>query len=282
MINNIIKYLFRRYPLCFGKALSWLCNLFDKINYYCASNYSDQALDSSKIHCLDVSGGKVVYDIGMFNGDDTEFYLSCGYRVVAIEANKNMCDMAALKFTEYISRGDLHIINGAVADSSSGSVMFQLCINDPVVSRVGGELLPESELVEVPLVTLDDIKKKYGDPYYVKIDIEGNDVHALSQMQKASIIPRYISAEIQDMRVFYTMLCMGYRLFKLVDGYTVDKVYGNTIIHDAFGKKSRYQFKYHSTGPFGEDVNGTWVDALTMHKHLTRLGCGWRDLHAKL
>ena len=30
---------------------------------------------------------KLVYDVGMNNGDDTAYYLRMGYRVVAFEAN---------------------------------------------------------------------------------------------------------------------------------------------------------------------------------------------------
>ncbi len=37
----------------------------------------------------------LVYDIGMNNGDDTAYYLSLGFRTVAIEANPELVDQPA-------------------------------------------------------------------------------------------------------------------------------------------------------------------------------------------
>ena len=34
---------------------------------------------------------KVIFDLGMHNGDDTAFYLSRGFNVVALEANPALC-----------------------------------------------------------------------------------------------------------------------------------------------------------------------------------------------
>jgi hypothetical protein len=36
----------------------------------------------------EVSTMSLVYDVGMFNGDDTAYYLKKGFRVVGIEANQ--------------------------------------------------------------------------------------------------------------------------------------------------------------------------------------------------
>lgn len=37
----------------------------------------------------------LVYDVGMHNGDDTAFYVSQGYRVVAIEADPAQAEAGA-------------------------------------------------------------------------------------------------------------------------------------------------------------------------------------------
>ncbi len=45
----------------------------------------------------------LIYDIGIHNGDDTAYYLSRGYRVVAVDANPLMMDAARQKFAEAVS-----------------------------------------------------------------------------------------------------------------------------------------------------------------------------------
>ena len=41
---------------------------------------------------------ELVFDIGMHNGDDTAYYLSRGYRVLAVEANPSLCASARERF----------------------------------------------------------------------------------------------------------------------------------------------------------------------------------------
>ncbi|TIL80880.1 MAG: FkbM family methyltransferase, partial [Mesorhizobium sp.] len=40
----------------------------------------------------------LVYDVGMNNGDDTAYYLHRGFRVVAIEADPDLCNGAVSRF----------------------------------------------------------------------------------------------------------------------------------------------------------------------------------------
>ena len=37
----------------------------------------------------------LIYDIGMHEGEDSEFYLLKGFRVVAVEADPDLCQAAA-------------------------------------------------------------------------------------------------------------------------------------------------------------------------------------------
>ena len=45
---------------------------------------------------------KVIFDLGMNNGDDTAFYLNWGFNVVALEANPALCERAQKRFGELI------------------------------------------------------------------------------------------------------------------------------------------------------------------------------------
>src|SRR6185503_8538306 len=52
----------------------------------------------------------LVYDVGLYDGTDTAYYLSRGYRVVAVEANPQMVARAQERFAESIDAGRLTIV----------------------------------------------------------------------------------------------------------------------------------------------------------------------------
>src|SRR5258708_6819172 len=58
----------------------------------------------------------LVYDVGMHHGEDTTYYLSKGYSVVAIEAVPEFVESSAQRFQREIERGRLVILNVALAD----------------------------------------------------------------------------------------------------------------------------------------------------------------------
>jgi hypothetical protein len=69
------------------------------------------------------STSNLIFDVGMNNGDDTGFYLECGFRVVAIEANDALCRQVADRFPDAVREGRLTILNVAVAGESGASRM---------------------------------------------------------------------------------------------------------------------------------------------------------------
>jgi hypothetical protein len=67
----------------------------------------------------------VIYDFGMNNGDDVEYYLLKSARVVGVEANRSLCELVEQRFRKEIDNGRLVILNVALADSeSAGPVAF--------------------------------------------------------------------------------------------------------------------------------------------------------------
>ena len=47
----------------------------------------------------------LIYDVGMHRGEDTQFYLRKGFRVVAFEANPENVSFCRNKFRESIDHG---------------------------------------------------------------------------------------------------------------------------------------------------------------------------------
>ena len=173
----------------------------------------------------------LIYDVGMNNGDDTAFYLAQGYRVVAVEADPVMAKTASCRFAHELSTGRLTVLNVGVSEAS-GCAEFWICDRRPEWNSFDRRIaLRDGEAhhpVKVPTRRFEQILAEHGYPYYLKIDIEGNDplcVHDLTP----SDLPSYISLEcecagsvehqaeaegIQSLRLLHDK---GYRQFKLVD-----------------------------------------------------------------
>jgi FkbM family methyltransferase len=72
---------------------------------------------------------KLIYDVGMHNGDDTAYYLRRGFRVVAIEPNPTLVATASERFCREIEAGELKILNVGVA-AEDGELPFWVCETD--------------------------------------------------------------------------------------------------------------------------------------------------------
>ena len=136
-------------------------------------------------------------------------------------------------------------------------------------------------LLKKKLPSKDIIKiiEKYGNPHYIKIDIEHSDHSILKEILNNKIIPDYISCESHSIEIFATLLSsQNYKSFKLVDGATVSKKYLNYDITTNSGSQ-KYSFPHHSAGPFGNDISGPWMTANNFFQLLGLVGLGWKDIH---
>src|SRR5687767_7081357 len=72
---------------------------------------------------------KTAFDIGMYDGADTSYYLQCGYSVIAVEANPAMIARAEQQFASAIARGQLQLLNVAIAPEGR-TVELTICGDD--------------------------------------------------------------------------------------------------------------------------------------------------------
>lgn len=199
----------------------------------------------------------VIYDFGMNNGDDVDYYLRKGFKVVGVEANPKLCEYCFDRFREQVVRGSLVILNVALSNQASQEKLtFYVHKTDHVLSQLpkpDESVLHEFDQILVAQKKASDIVKEYGTPYYIKIDIEHFDHVVLSDLFKNNIIPEFISAEAHSIQVFALLVAAGYRSFNFVDGSAVRWTYANANISTPDGIQ-QYSFKHHSAGPFGEDI----------------------------
>jgi FkbM family methyltransferase len=167
----------------------------------------------------------LIYDVGMHKGEDTEFYLTSGFRVLAIDADPDLTGQARLRFAPEIESGRLTILNVGISQSDSVE-KFWICEanNDrnSFIESFAGRDGCAHHSIDVPTRRFDDILRQFGIPIYLKIDIEGRDRLCIDALQQITT-PRFISAEDggPDPRTgvpgtLASMRAVGYRYFNLV------------------------------------------------------------------
>ncbi len=224
-----------------------------------------------------------IYDCGANNGDDIPYYLLRADKVVAIEANPNLAEGIRLRFSECINVGRLFVEECVVTGGYCGSTEFY--IND-TYDYLGTTNIPVHQdsgnyrKVKLKSRSITSIIEQYGEPYYIKIDIEGGDDEVLTSILKSGYRPPYLSVEAHSFDVFTTLVCLGnYKAFKLLDGLSVVDDYSDFRVTFQDGKSVPHAFPLHSAGPFGNDIAGDWMSTREFFKYLSFVGTGWKDIH---
>jgi FkbM family methyltransferase len=235
---------------------------------------------------------KLIYDVGMHNGDDTAYYLNRGYNVVAVEADPDLAEDGRKRFASEIAAGRLHIENCAISEEA-GEADFFICESKRIwnsfdrasASREGRTC----RAVKVPTRPLHDLLAEHGVPYYLKLDIEGVDPVAARDLP-TNDLPSYVSMEIGSVEDFFLLRGKGYGQFKCIQQGCFQQVRSphlsvRTALQAAVVRfkshpfanqlRRRYQrllntqtatntsggwvFDPGSSGPFGEDTPGSWM-----------------------
>lgn len=164
---------------------------------------------------------ELIYDVGMFDGDDTAYYLYRGYRVVAIEADPSTAERGRQRFADAIREGRLTIVEAAIAPESGVANMI---VDEQDAARntlnamlpsTSGWVNTTTHTIQVRAVRFREILAEYGVPAYLKIDIETFDRYCLEDLDPAAL-PPYVSFEASDIRDLFTMREKGYQDFKII------------------------------------------------------------------
>lgn len=225
----------------------------------------------------------IIYDFGMNNGDDVEYYLLKSERVVGVEANSALCELVERRFAREIAAGRLTVLNTVLSDRASATpVPFYLHKTNHVLSQFPEPDPPERRQFDKVMLaarTPADIVVEFGEPSYIKVDVEHFDLAVLRNLFAAGIFPPEISAESHSAAVFACLVENGYSVFSLVEGVSVAQCYGTATISTGAGRRA-FSFKEHSAGPFGDDIRTPWEDTDTFFHTLAMAGLGWKDIHA--
>src|SRR5262249_41066236 len=172
----------------------------------------------------------------------------------------------------------LQIIEGAIVGKdrvSEGAVRFYKNVSrtiwgtiDPQWRARNDRFGCPSQEIEVRCVDLAAILRRFGVPYYMKIDIEGADRLCLDYLKELEERPQFISLE--DEKVHFSKLIddlallwdLGYRTFRAVQQETIaNSIYRGT---DRCGRPFTHQFEIGASGAFGPDLPGAWMSPQEM------------------
>jgi len=223
----------------------------------------------------------LIYDVGLHRGQDTDFYLKKGYRVVAFEADPSNAAFCRKRFAEAIADGRLTLIEGAITDNpvetaTGNFVKFYRNEHHTLWGStsddwaVRNEVMGTSnEIIKVPAVDFAEVMAEYGVPYYLKADIVGSETICLRAMLDFENKPDYVSIRseklvFRKLRYEFELLeKLGYTQFKAVK-QDFERIYGELPPN---GKPHFHEFEEGASGPFGEESPGKWRTAEATLKH---------------
>ena len=262
----------------------------------------------------------LIFDVGMHIGQDTEFYLKQGYRVLAIEASPVLAEAGKQKFAREIAGGRLEILNVGIFETE-GVADFWICEAVPEWNSFNREIASRDgyphHAIPVPTMHFGSILKKYGVPYYLKVDIEGCDQLCLKDLPSFPR-PPYLSIESEcigdrdvgtaeeGLEALQKLRDLGYRKFKLVHQETLvalsvprslehrldrwgqflrsapcrrlrgaGRLSRLLLQRERLARRLNWQFPLASTGPWGEDTPGKWLD----YDKAAQVYCYYREQH---
>jgi FkbM family methyltransferase len=213
---------------------------------------------------------RLIFDIGFNNGDDTAHYLERGFDVVAVEADPQLVASGQKRFADAIAAGRLRLLGVGIAEKTGHADFYVNHLNNgwssfiPEAGKRGGDF----SVISVPTIPIADVFSEFGTPYYLKIDIEGNDWFCVRDLPAT---PTYVSVEAHRLEYLAVLYAKGYHQFKVV----------NQAPH----------FPNGCSGPVSDTITDwdaletaayDWLHVQLDRPHRSSLAYGWYDFHAKL
>jgi FkbM family methyltransferase len=245
-----------------------------------------------------------IFDIGMFDGADTDYYLDSGHRVIAVEANPELVQAATVRFAGQIASGQLTCIHAALAERS-GPIELYLSRSDLGSSSLFSQRVAHKTpagSITVPGLSLADLTDAHGVPDYLKIDIEGADRICVLSLS-ATLRPKFVSFEIGDDldELLGHLEGIGYKRFKVINQSSFRELANQTCLTDRAAhwlmrqlgyrdprlirRAGRFFVRGHSSGPVPWESDGRWYSLeATQARVRAAIAANdfqnWYDIHA--
>ena len=235
----------------------------------------------------------LIFDIGAHTGEDTEFYLEKGFKVIAVEANPEMCIKLEQRFSRYLREQKLFIIQKAIVQTNNSEV--SIYVNDSsdgwssIYEEIASKGVHQVRKIKVDTVTLHDLCAKFGTPYFMKVDIELADILVANSLRALNEKPKFCSFEMHSPEIIHVLNEAGYSKFQIRNQFLNGLLVEPKSTKEGKNFWPQYMDGYHS-GPFGLDLpEKDWVtfqeiirlyEAYLEVKRYSQLGDSWFDVHA--
>lgn len=197
----------------------------------------------------------LIFDLGVNHGDDTEFYLAKGFRVVGVEADPIIAQELGRRFAAEIADGRFVLEAVGILDKPGQQTFYRNIFCDHWSSfdpgyGCRGDTQFETILVECKPISY--LFEKYGYPYYLKVDIEGADQLVLKQLRLMETKPTFVSVEEFGLATINLLYSLGFNMFSL--RRQQDKSWAHLPNPPREGVFVERAFTQRDSGPFGLEV----------------------------
>jgi membrane glycosyltransferase len=173
----------------FDRLVTW-AGVVRSLHIYYGGRARHRTMDA--LHARFLRTGDLAFDVGAHVGDRVASFRRLGARVVAVEPQPAL--VRALQF--FYGRDPSVAIEAFALGAKPGTVELRLNLRNPTVSTAsdafvaaaagapGWENQAWSRAVSVPVTTLDALIARYGEPRFVKIDVEGFEDEVIAGLSR--------------------------------------------------------------------------------------------------
>ncbi|QLE40326.1 FkbM family methyltransferase [Nostoc sp. C052] len=212
----------------------------------------------------------LIIDVGVHTGEDTEFYLKKGFRVVGIEAHPELYEATKKRLNLYIEKGQLTLLNIAVSPKDE-PVTFYANLERSFWGTTSPDWAIRNKCsFDAPSIEItvegrrfERILEEFGIPYYLKVDIEGADLLCIQALRQFNTKPQFLSIESTKtswkelLEEFALLKELGYHKFKAISqGHVPEQICPSPARE---GQYIPHRFEYGASGLFGEETPGNWL-----------------------
>jgi FkbM family methyltransferase len=201
------KSALKQFHLYERAKASCLYDLFWRVADKKIIDSRDREIDFYKNLLVGFRKGDLFFDIGANQGFKTGIFLKMGATVVAVDPDERNQEVLQEKFLAHRFRKKPVTLVAKAVSEERGSRTFWIdepgsaknTLSEKWVDTLRrdekhfGKLLSFPRSVRVDAITLEDLVQTYGQPFFIKIDVEGHEFNVLSGLRRP--VP-YLSFEV--------------------------------------------------------------------------------------